>query len=107
MPGIRDFQQASFLLDLVIGRLATGAVPDDPVAFILHYRLSEQEAEEIMDEVGRIASDVQHGSRVTAKDAVRRVLDVHPAPADVSPELFAADAMRAWAPVTWEKIKNR
>ncbi len=94
-----------FLLDLVISRVVSGAVSADPTAFILHYRLGEQEAEQIMNEVGSIATEVEHGNQVTSMDAVRRICAIHQ-PLASSPELFAADAVRAWAPATWEKIKN-
>lgn len=104
-----DVSRINFLLDCLIDKTGIKAEPGDPLAFALTYRIDPQSLEKIMDEVGKISADVDDGKTVTWIDAINRV--VHAAPSATPHgrplEIYGADAIRAWAPKTWEKIEGK
>jgi hypothetical protein len=74
----QDIDRALFLLDCLISKVNIGPVSGDPTAFILLYRVDEEGADKVMNEVGSIAEGVKQGQKVTGMDALRRILAVYP-----------------------------
>lgn len=102
-----DEQKTAFLLELLISRVVSHVATGDPVGFILHYRLDETTAENVMNEVGHIADEVRSGAAVTKSQAFARVVHFYKlGTGSGGPTLFVSDAFRAWAPDTWEKMTD-
>lgn len=100
-----DVEQTAFLLDLLIGKVVDQSGINDPVDFILYYRLDEPTAIAVMDEVSKIADEVTQGDNVTGLNALERIGRFHPTGMG-SPVEFVSSAFKVWSPETWDKIKD-
>jgi hypothetical protein len=68
-----DDKQVAFLLDLLIGKTVSQSDIKDPIDSILYYRLDEITADKVLDEVSKIAGEVNGGANVTHTGALERV----------------------------------
>lgn len=100
-----DTNQTAFLLDLLISKVIGQSGINDPSDFILHYRLDESTAEAVMDEVSKIAEEVNQGNQVTGANALERICRFH-RPGMGAPSQFVSTAFKVWSPETWDKIKD-
>jgi len=103
-----DVSRISFLLDCLIDKIGITVEPNDPIAFALAYRIDPQSLQKIMDEVEKISADVDSGKQLSWLDAIDRVIHAYPLTTynGRPPEIYGADAIRAWAPETWDRIEN-
>ena len=107
-----DVSRIGFLLDCLIDKIGIMVEPNDPIAFALVYRIDPQSLQKIMDEVEKISEDLDSGKQLSWQDAINRVIHASP-PSPLSsyngrpPEIYGADAIRAWAPETWDRIENQ
>ncbi len=102
-----DHKKVVFLLNLLISKSISQSGIKEPADFILYYRLDENTAEQVMDEVSKIANEVNGGSTITFSDALTRIGKFHRFGTGTGgPTIFISDAFKVWAPDTWEQIKN-
>jgi hypothetical protein len=107
-----DVSRIGFLLDCLIDKAGIMVEPNDPIAFALAYRIDPQSLQKIMDAVEKISADVDSGKQLSWEDAINRVIHASPSSPLSSyngrpPEIYGADAIRAWAPETWDRIENQ
>jgi hypothetical protein len=100
-----DAEQTAFLLDLLISKVVSQSGINDPVDFILHYRLDDFTANAVMDEVSKIADEVRRGNNVTGLNALERIGRFHRTGMG-APLEFVSSAFKVWSPETWDKIKD-
>ena len=101
-----DAEQTAFLLDLLISKVVSQSGINEPVDFILHYRLDYSTANAVMDEVSKIADEVrQEGNNVTGLNALERIGRFHRTGMG-APSEFVSSAFKVWSPETWDKIKD-
>ena len=105
-----DVSRIGFLLDCLIEKVGITVHPGDPIAFALAYRIDPRSLQKIMDEVEKITADVNSGKPLNWTEAVNRVIQAYPSAFPYNgrpPEIYGADAIRAWAPETWDKIEKQ
>jgi hypothetical protein len=85
---------------MLIDKAKIKAEPGDPISFALSYCIGPQSCEEIMNETERISKDVNNSVVLNWTDAIKRVIQAAPSavPHGRPPEIYGADAIRAWAP---------
>jgi hypothetical protein len=104
--GIED-NNANFLLDMLISKVIGHSGIKDSTDFILNYRLSEDTAEKVMDEVIDIQTRLDRGETVTVIDALTRIAELpYTDPIPSGPEFFVESAFRVWAPGAWDRLKK-
>ena len=68
-----DSKHLEFLIDLLMHKVLTVTGVDDCSTFILQYRLTEEQAVEIMDEVNNIDQEVKQVGEITYTNVLERI----------------------------------